>query len=87
MWVIFRELALPLLSFSELQKSPSSAPLAADGGIVMNFCHLIFHEQPLERSNQTLLSLQHAFKVLDAGMRGAVKCCSRAISSPVLEFS
>lgn len=45
-----------VLSFSELQNSPSSALLAADGGYC-EFLSLNFsHEQPLERSDQSLLS-------------------------------
>lgn len=44
---IFTELAPPVLSVYEMRASPSTALLAADGGIVMNACHLIFHMNSL----------------------------------------
>lgn len=44
---MFKELAPSLLSVYEMQTFPSSALLAADGGIVVNACHLIFHMNSL----------------------------------------
>ena len=62
--VTFRELVPPLLSPTEIQTSPSGAPPATAGGIVVNACHLIFHmNSPGEISP---ITPRHAFEVLEA---------------------
>lgn len=56
-------LPYPLLSVYEMQNSSFSALLAADGGIVMNVCHLIFHMNSLwwDLVRLPYHTLQHAF--------------------------